>query len=144
MKGQLTEPEGTPKVKNVNTLMIRYLGSDGNRYHVVQRGDGLFWTGKGWSRILDCAQIFRDHRAAQAQCCAIQTKRYRGKPSRSYRLEVAVTLCGDDVADVSEDMLVQFLRDAVRIDVETGVFGEGPLNGVYLEARLKLATLAET
>jgi hypothetical protein len=142
-EGLLTKPEGTTKVKNVNTLMVRYLGSDGNRYHVVQRGDGLFWTGRGWSRILDCAEIFRGHRDAQARCIAIQRMRYRGKPARSYRLEVTVTLCGNDVAHVTEDKLVRFLQDAVRIDVESSVFGDGPLEDVYLEARLNLTTLAE-
>lgn len=126
-----------------NKLCIRYLFADHNRKHVIQRGNGDFWTGDGWSPILDCARLFREHRAAQVAWRAIQMTRYGGKPSRTFRVEVGITLMGDDVADVTKDMLVKFLYDAVRIDVETSVFGCGPLEDVYCEARMKLATVEE-
>ncbi|MGL4424332.1 MAG: hypothetical protein ACRCZF_26995 [Gemmataceae bacterium] len=128
-------------MKDVNTLTIRYLGSNHARF-VIEKG-GAYWTGTDWSRILDTAQVFFDHKAAQAASWAIQRRRFRGKPTRRFRVNVVVTLTGDDVSDVTEDMLVAYLKDAVRIDIATSEYGEGPLEDVALQATMKLDSLRE-
>lgn len=130
-------------MKNLKKLMVRAYGPDSGRLYTVQRGDGAFWTGEVWSPILDCAKIFREYREAGAACWAIQRSRYRGKPTRRFRVEVMVTLMGDDVGHVTNDMLAAYLADAVRIEVATSDFGDGPLDDIYLEARMRLATLRE-
>ena len=133
-------------MKNANVLMIRYLGmaSETERFHVIQRATGEFWTGEGWSKILDCAKLFRRHRDAQRECAAIQYRRWRGKPQRTYKIEVHVTLVADEIGAISHEEVRQFLSDAVRLDVETSIFGSGPGENSYLQARMILATLKET
>jgi hypothetical protein len=82
-------------MKNVNAILIRYVGADWLRQHILQRGSGEFWTGDGWSRIRDCAKVFREHKDAQVACVALQRRQYGGKPMRTFRLEVAVALVAD-------------------------------------------------
>lgn len=139
----LTVLEPESDVRNDKTLMIRYMGPDHARQFVIQRGDDQFWTGGGFSRVLDTAKVFRDHKRAQAAVTAIQHRRYGDKPVRSFRLEVEVTLVADDADGVSRDVLIRFLADAMRIDFETSVFGDGPVEESLVQARVKLATLEE-
>ena len=129
-------------MRNEMTLMIRYLGANHSRF-VIQRGDDKFWTGNGWSRILDCAEVFREHKDAQAVTRAIQQQRFRGQPVRRFRVELTLTLTGNDVGHVNRDMLMKYLADAVRIDIATSEHGDGPVEDVYLEATMKLVTLCE-
>ncbi len=129
-------------MRNEMTLMIRYLSANHSRF-VIQRGDDRLWTGDGWSKILDCAQVFRDHKDAQAVARAIQRRRFRGQPVRRFRVDVTLTLTGNDVGHVNQDMLVKYLADAVRIDIATSEHGDGPVEDVYLEATMKVATLRE-
>ena len=128
---------------NFNWLTIRFFGPDSNRRYAVQRGDGAFWSGEGWSPILDCAKIFHNYGDAGVACRAIQRSRYRRKPVRRYRAEVTVEVIGDDVAHVTNGMLAEYLGKAVRVEVATTDHGDGPLAGVYAEVRLILASLRE-
>jgi hypothetical protein len=129
---------------NGNALLIRYFGSDSNRYHILQRGNGDIWTGDGWSRIMDCAKVFREYRDAQMECAALQRQQYGGKPQRTFKLEMAVSLVADDVEDITQDQLAKFISRAVRIEIESSQFGDGPVNGSFVEMRLKIASLEET
>jgi len=131
-------------MRNVNTLMVRYFGADHNRYHCLQRGDGAFWTGTGWSPIHDCAKVFRRHKDAQVECAAIQRRQYGGKPMRTFRLEIAVALVADEVHEISNEQLAEFIGLAVRLDVESSLHGDGPVEGSFVQLRLRLATLEET
>lgn len=129
---------------NFNWLTIRFFGPDDRRrMYAIQRGDGAFWCGGRWSPVLDSATIFHSYNDAGVACRAIQRTRYRGKPVRRYRAEVMVELIGDDVADVTNGMLAEYLRRSVRIEVATTDHGDGPLAGTYSEVRLILATLRE-
>jgi hypothetical protein len=125
-------------------VFIRYCGTSANRFHVLQRGDGLFWTGDGWSRILDCAAIFRSHQDAQQVCAALARQRYGGKPMRTFKMEVAVALVADDVEDISQEQLSDFIARAVRVDVENSLHNDGPVEGSFVQLRLVLPTLRET
>lgn len=130
-------------MKNVNAILVRYLGADWNRYHVLQRGNGDFWTGNGWSKILDCAKIFRQHRDAQRACVALQRRQYGGKPMRTFRMEAVVSLVADEVDEISKDQLAEFIYRAVRIDIESSLHGDGPIKGSYVQVQFRLATLEE-
>jgi hypothetical protein len=130
-------------MKNTETLMIRYMGNDAARRYVIQRGDGHFWTGEGFSSILDNAKLFTDHKTAQAACVAIQYDRHRGKPVRTFKCEMVVTVVGDEVDKLAEGDVANYVADAVRIDVETSIFGDGPAEGTYLLANVRVNTLRE-
>jgi len=134
--------EGKDQMKDERTLQIRYFGADWNRYHCLQRGDGTYWTGDSWSRVLDCAKIFRQHRDAQQECVILYRRQYGGKPLRTFRLEVDVALVADDVQDITKEKLAEFIAQAVRIDVET-IFGDGPVEGSFVQLRFRLKTLEE-
>ena len=131
-------------MKNVNAILLRYFGADCNRYHVLQRGSGHFWTGDGWSSILDCAKVYRRHKDAQRACVALQRRQYGGKAMRTFRLEVAVALVADDVQDIAHEQLAEFITLAVRIKVESSQFGDGPVDGSFVQLRFRLKTLEET
>ena len=133
-------------MKNVNgnALLIRYYGTDSNRFHILQRGNGDIWTGDGWSRILDCAKIFREYRDAQLECVALQRQQYGGKPLRTFKMEMAVSLVANDVDDITQKQLAEFISLAARIQIESSQFGDGPVEGSFVQMRLKIASLEET
>ena len=93
---------------------------------------------------MDCAKIFRQHRDAQRECVALQRRQYGGKAMRTFRLEVAVALVADDVQDIAHEQLAEFITLAVRIKVESSQFGDGPVDGSFVQLRFRLKTLEET
>src|SRR6266487_3816870 len=105
-------------MKNVNAILVLYCGADCNRYHVLQRGNGDFWTGNSWSRILDCAAVYRLHKDAQRACTALQRQQYGGKPMRTFKMEAVVALVADDVQEIRKEQLADFISQAVRLDIE--------------------------
>lgn len=132
-------------MKNVNAILIRYYGADWNRYHVLQRGSGEFWTGDGgWSPILDCAKVFRLHTDAQRACLALQRRQYGGKPLRTFNMKAVVALVADKVDEISMEQLAEFISRAVRIDIESSLYNDGPVDGSFVHVKLRLATLEET
>lgn len=131
-------------MKNKDTIMIRYTGSDQARRHVLQRGDYKFWTGDGWDKRLDTAKVYYDHRSAQKACSAIQYKQYKGKEVRTFKVEMAITLVADEVETINLGVLAAYLAGAMRIDMENSVHGDGPVAGSFVKARLRLKTLEET
>src|SRR5271166_1331494 len=122
-------------MKNVNAILIRYVGADWLRQHILQRGNGDFWTGDGWSKIRDCAKVFRQHKDAQRACVALQRRQYGGKPMRNFKMEAVVSLVADDVREISEEQLAEFISQAVRIDIESSLHGDGPVKGSYVQLR---------
>ena len=131
-------------MKNVNAILIRYVGADWLRQHILQRGNGDFWTGDGWSKIRDCAKVFRQHKDAQRACVALQRRQYGGKPMRTFKLEAVVALVADDVEEISKEQLAEFIGKAVRIDIESSLYNDGPAKGSFVQVQLHLATLEET
>lgn len=131
-------------MKNKFAVTVRYIGADHARRFVLQRADYKFWTGDGWDAILHNAKVFYDHGAAQNACAAIQYERFKGKPLRAFRIELAVTLVGDAVEYISQEALARYIAEAVRIDVENSLYGDGPVEGSFVQARLLLKTLEET
>ncbi len=130
--------------KNQNAVMLRYVGADHARRFLLQRGDFAYWTGSDWSKIRDNAKIFSNYRAAATACSAIQYKQYKGKAIRTFKAEVSFTLAADEVGSISKEAMRRYIAEALRLDVENSVFGDGPVEGSFVEARLNLLTLEET
>ena len=133
-------------MKNPEGITVRYLGSDvASRLFCIQRGDSKYWTGdSGWSRILDNARIFHTHKAAQMTCAALQYQQYQGLPIRTFRIEVSITLAADEVETICKEDLADYIRSALRLDVANSDFGDGPVEGSFVQARMRMATLEET
>ncbi len=131
-------------MKTNNTLTIRYIGTDDNRQFLIQRGDHKFWTGSDWHKSFDKAKPFTDHKAAQLTCAAIQRRQYAGKPQRTFKIELSITLVADDVHKIDQKDLERYISKAMRIDMETAIYGDGPVADSLVKARVHLATLEET
>ncbi len=131
-------------VKYPESITTRYLGNDERRLFGLQRGDFKFWTGENWSRILDKARIFHTHKAAQAACSALQYAMYKGRPLRTFKVTVTVTLVADDVERISQEELTSFLAEAVKMDVDNVSFEDGPVDGSFVQLRMLLGTLKES
>lgn len=134
----------TATAKTDKTLMIRYIGADHARRHVIQRGDCQYWTGDGWSMILDKAKVFGDHGEAATTVASLQYRQYKGKPVRVFKVEVGITLAADNVEKISLELLTKYIAAALRLDVENSVYGDGPVEGSFVQARMKLSSLEET
>ncbi|QJW97244.1 hypothetical protein [Frigoriglobus tundricola] len=131
-------------MKNEDGIMIRYMGADHARRFVLQRGDDKYWTGDGWSKILDTAKIFTAYRQAQKEYATLQYQKHRGKAVRTFKVEATVTLVADEVETISPAALVVYLAEALRLDIDNSIFGDGPVPGSLVKARLWLKTLTET
>lgn len=129
---------------NDSTLAIRYIGADQARRFVIQRGDFAFWTGDDFDVNIDAAKVYYDHKTAQKACAALQYQQYKGKPVRTFTLEVTVTLAADEVQAIPLSALVAWLGAAVRIDIENTVFGDGPVKDSFVRARMYMKSIKET
>jgi hypothetical protein len=131
-------------VKNEQALMIRFLGQDERRLFVIQRADQRYWSDGEWVSALDAAQVFKSYVKARQTCRAIQRKRYAGKPLRAFKCELTITLVGDSIEGVSLEMLRRFMTEAVRIEVDTWAYGDGPIEGSYFLARVEMKSLQDS
>jgi hypothetical protein len=48
------------------------------------------------------------------------------------------------VQDISKEQLAEFISQAVRLDIETSLHNDGPVEGRFVQVQLRLATLEET
>ncbi len=127
-----------------NAITIRYAGTDENRCFVLQRGDHKFWNGGGWDQRPEVAFEFGTHKAAQTACAALQYARHRGKPVRTFKVELSIVLAADDVDAIPQSSLATWLANALRLDIENVENGDGPVADSFVQARIKLNTLTET
>ncbi len=130
-------------MQNSDTIMIRYTSTDAARRYVLQRGDYKFWDGEGWDERLDHARVFASHRTAQKACTALQYRQYKGKKARTFNVEMTITLVADEVETINLGVLACYLANAMRIDMENSVHGDGPVKGSFVKAQLRLKTLEE-
>lgn len=56
---------------------------------------------------------------------------------------MVVTLAATDVHSITKKQLIDYVVDAMRIDMETSVFGEGPTDDSYVQARVFIAGMKE-
>jgi len=131
-------------MKNPNAILVRYCGPDEKRVFCLQRADNMFWDGEGWVEGLNRAKLYNDHKTAQAACRVLQYDRHKGKPLRAFNVNMVVTLVADDVGSITKESLVKYIASALRLDLETSIYGDGPTDGSYVAARLQTHTLEET
>lgn len=132
------------KDKHRDCLRIRYIGSSCSRMHTIQRGDFAYWTGDGWSRVLDMAKVFRDYDAAATTVAALQYRQYRGLPIRAFKMELSFLLAADDVGGITVEQIKKYIANSIKLSVDNDVNGDGPVDGSFVQARLKIASLEET
>lgn len=125
-------------------MTIRFVGPDDKRMYTIQRGDLKFWTGDGFSRILDMAKVFHTQSEAATTLAALQYQQYKGLPVRAFKMELSFLLAADDVEGIGLDQIKAYIRTAIRLSVENSVHGDGPVEGSFVQARLHMATLEET
>lgn len=130
-------------MRTEKALMIRYIGTDFNREYLIQRGDGQFWTGNGFSKKQSDAEIFDDKNKCQLTRNAIRHRQYEGQPLRSFTFEVSLTLVGHEAKDIDTKELVEFLMAAANINIDAGAHGEGPRE-TMIELFMRFRTLKET
>ncbi len=131
-------------MKNPDAVHLRYIDTDDTRTFVLQRADGLVWNGGGWSKAMHEAHIFFRYDHAVAAYAALMYARHRGKPMRTFKLEMTLTLVADNVEQISPEAFARYVSNAVRVQTENTEHGDGPVPGSYVQARLKLKTLKET
>lgn len=123
--------------------MVRFVGTDDDRKFLLQRGDNWFWTGDGFSPYRDDAQEFADKREADLARHALKYDEYRGKPMRTFKLTVSLTVIGDAVKGLTVQELAAFLVKAMHVNIDTGSHGDGP-GTTYVLPRFHAKTLTET
>jgi len=131
------------KTPTPTAIHIRYYGPDHHRMYCLQRANGEFWTGNGWSKILDCAKIYRRQRDAGRDCSRLQNRQYRGLPWRTFKVEMRVALVAEDVEVIGTDALAEYLAEAVVVTIENSVHGDGPVERSFVQTKILLATLEE-
>jgi len=94
--------------------------------------------------VLDKAKVFHDHGAAATAVAALQYQQYKGLPVRAFKLELSIVLAAGDVGAISREALTKWLAQALRLDVSNVEYGDGPVEGSFVQTRLRLATLEET
>ncbi|MBY0458207.1 MAG: hypothetical protein K2V38_12775 [Gemmataceae bacterium] len=88
--------------------------------------------------------MFRDHDSAATAVAALQYQQYSGKPVRAFKLELSIVLAADDVGAISMEALAEYIKNAIKLNVDNFLHGNGPVEGSFVQARLRLATLEET
>lgn len=63
---------------------------------------------------------------------------------RTFKMEAVVALVADEVQEIGIEQLTEFISCAVRIDIESSLYGDGPIEGSYVQLQLRLVTLEET
>ena len=130
-------------MRGENTLMIRYVGTDYNRTFLIQRGDGQFWTGNGFSVKESDAEIFDDKHKCQLTRNAIRHGQYAGQPVRTFTFKVSLTLVGHEAKDIDMEELTEFLMAAANLNIDAGAHGDGPRE-TMIELFMRFKTLRET
>lgn len=122
-------------------VTVRYVGNeDFSRRFLLQRQDGKFYTGVGWTDRMDEARLYDKLAPAQKACNAILNRKYRAKPKRTFTLQLELTVRGTQ--RFSEDDLRRFLAQALHLNFDNAAGGDGP-NGSFVLARAALWSLRE-
>lgn len=131
-------------MRDDTTLAVRYVGADHARRYLIQRGDGQFWTGDGFSPVQANAELFADKQGVQQTFRAMMFDEYRGKPMRTFRCEVEFVVVGEEVEGMDVEVLNDFLFKSIALNIDTATHGNGPMPGTYVLPQIRLAGLAET
>ncbi len=122
-------------------LTIRFCGDENfSRRFLLQRQDGRYYTGRGWTACLDEARLYHNLATAQRAYRTIQNRNYRRRPKREFRLQLDLSVRGS--GRFSADDLRRFLSVALHLNFDNAAAGDGP-SGTYVQATAALWTLQE-
>lgn len=124
-----------------SNVTVRYIGNeDFSRRYLLQRRDGKFYTGVGWTARMDAARLYDKLATAQKACNTILNRAYRAKPKRTFTLQLDLTVRGTQ--RFSADDLRRFLAQCLHINFDNAAGGDGP-NGSFVQAIAALWSLRE-
>lgn len=124
-----------------SNVVVRFIGNeDFSRRFLLQRQDGKFYTGRGWTARLDEARLYDKLATAQKVYRTIQNRKYRKQPKREFTLQLELSVRGS--GRYSADDLRRFLSAALLLQFDCAAAGAGP-NGSYVQATAALWSLQE-
>ena len=122
-------------------VTVRYIGNeDFSRRVLLQRQDGKYYTGRGWTARLDEARLYDKLATAQKVYRTIQNRKYRKQPKREFKLQLELSVRGS--GRFSADDLSRFLSAAMHISFDNAAAGCGP-NGTFVQATAALWSVQE-
>jgi hypothetical protein len=123
------------------SVTIRYCGNeDFSRRFLLQRQDGSYYTGRGWSARLGEARLYDKLSTAQRAYRAVMNRKYRKQPARKFRLQLDLSVRGS--GRFSADDLRRFLSAALHLNFDNAAAGDGP-RGNFVQAVAALWSLEE-
>lgn len=123
------------------SMTLRYVGDENfSRRYLIEKQDGMFWTGRRWSSRLIDARLFHKIGDAHKAYHSLQNRRLRGKPKREFKLDFTLSVRGS--ARFSEDDLRRYLSQALQVGFDTAAAGDGP-GGNFVIMKPLLYTLQE-
>jgi hypothetical protein len=122
------------------SITIRYVGhEDLCRRFLLERRDGRFHTGRGWTADLAKARMYDTLAAAQKVYRTLMTRENRRRAKREFTLRLDLTVFGDGFSQAD---LCEYLKRAMQINFDNSAAGDGP-GGSFVVARAVLGTLDE-
>ncbi len=122
-------------------VTVRYIGNeDFSRRFLLQRQDGRYYTGRGWTARLDEARLYNALSKAQKACRTIQNRKYRGQPKREFRLQLDLTVRGTQRFSAHD--LRRYLSASLQISFDNAAAGDGP-HGTFVQATAALWSVQE-
>lgn len=122
-------------------ITIRFVGNeDIARRFLLQRQDGRYYTGRGWTDSLDNARLYDRLAAVVKTYHTLQNRKYRGQPQRKFRVRLDLTVSGSGRYAAHD--LRRFLAAAMSVTLDTAAAGDGP-SGTFVVAAPALWTLEE-
>jgi hypothetical protein len=124
-----------------SNVTIRYCGNENfSRRFLLERQDGTFYTGRGWTTQLAQARLYDKLSSAQRAYRAVMNRKYRKQPTRQFRLQIDLNVRGS--GRFSADDLRRFLSLSLQISFDTAAGGDGP-NGTFVQATAALWSVQE-
>jgi hypothetical protein len=124
-----------------SSVTLRYCGDeDFSRRFLLERQDGMFYTGRGWTTQLAHARLYDKLSTAQRAYRAVMNRKHRKKPTRRFRLQLDLSARGS--GRFSAHDLRRFLSAALHLNFDTAAAGDGP-NGTFVQATAALWSLEE-
>lgn len=124
---------------------VRLLGPPEHHRFVLRDNRRLvdhFYTGKGWSRRLQDAELYADPELANKTTQALILRHLRRhEPKRLFLLTVVVTVHAPE--DVSRHEVETYLKDALVVSVDHEKYGTGPTPDSLVEVVVPVIILEE-
>lgn len=124
-----------------SSVTIRFCGNENfSRRFLLERQDGRYYTGRGWTVRLDEARLYDKLSTAQRAYRAVMNRKFRKQPMRQFRMQLDLSVRGS--GRFSADDLRRFLSASLHISFDTAAAGDGP-NGTFVQATAVLWSVDE-